>query len=110
MESRNLPNATLIVVLGALSIVSCCLLNVVGLTIGLVALYLAMKAEKIYKADPHAYDNYSTVNIGKILAIIGIVINVISLLATIWVIATFGWEVLGDTELLQENIREYFGQ
>ncbi|QHI36116.1 hypothetical protein IMCC3317_14700 [Kordia antarctica] len=109
MESRNLPNATLIVVLGALSIVGCCFYNV-GLIIGLVALYLAMNAAKLYKADPQAYDNYSTVNIGKILAIIGIVINVIGLLFLIWAISTFGWEVVQDNEEFKMQVQEYFGQ
>ena len=106
--SRNLPNATLIVVLGVLSIIGCCFYYT-GLIFGLIAIYLVIKAQKIYKEDPHAYDNYSTITIGKVLAIIGIVINVLSLLFLIWVIATFGWDAIQDQEELQLLMMEYFG-
>jgi hypothetical protein len=109
MESRNLPNATLIVVLGALSIIGCCFWGV-GLILGLITLYLAMKATGIYKENPHDYDNYPTVTIGKVLAIIGIVINVLSLLFIVWIITTFGWAALQDQEELSRLIQEYFQQ
>lgn len=108
MESRKLPHSTLIIVLGALSIVGCCMYNI-GLIIGLVALYLAMKATDIYKQDPQAYDDYSNVTIGKVLAIIGIVINVLSLLFFIWAVTKFGWDVVNDKVLFQQVFLDYLG-
>ncbi|WP_420574315.1 CCC motif membrane protein [Kordia sp.] len=109
MNSRKLPNATLIVVLGALSIVGCCFYNI-GLILGLVAIFFAMKDTKIYRENPDGYDNFSTVNTGKILAIIGVVINLITLLFFIWALTTFGWEALQDQEELQRLIQERYGQ
>ncbi|WP_046745764.1 CCC motif membrane protein [Kordia zhangzhouensis] len=109
MEQRNLPNATLIVVLGALSIIGCCFYYV-GLILGLIALYYGFKATKLYKEDPSAWDNHSTVVIGKVLAIIGIVLNVLSILFVVWAITTFGWEVVQDKEEFQRVLQEYFQQ
>ncbi len=109
MESRKLPNDVLIIILGVLSIIACCFWGV-GIILGLIALYLAMKATKIYKEDPQGYDNYSNITIGKVLAIIGIVLSLLYLLFLIWIITTFGFESLQDQEELQRQIQEYFGQ
>lgn len=109
MESRKLPNDVLIIVLGVISIISCCFWGV-GMIAGGVALFLAMNATKLYKQNPQGYDNYSNITIGKVLAIIGIILSLIYLLFLIWIIATFGFESLQDQELLQEQIREYFEQ
>lgn len=109
MESRKLPNAVLIIILGILSIITCCFWGI-GVILGLIALFLAIKATKIYKENPQGYDNYSNITIGKVLAIIGIVLSSLVLLYLIWILTTFGWEALQDPELLQERLREYFGQ
>ena len=52
MEKQPLQNATLILVLGILSIVTCCCYGVLGLPIGIVALVLANKSTKIYIENP----------------------------------------------------------
>ena len=79
MEQRNLPNGTAVLVLGILSIVTCCCYGFIGLTLGIVALVLANKDLKLYQESPELYLNYKNLNIGKILAIIGVVLSSISL-------------------------------
>ncbi|EDP96319.1 CCC motif membrane protein [Kordia algicida OT-1] len=110
MENRKLPNDVLIIILGILSIVGCCFWGVVGLVLGLVTLYLASNATKIYQQNPDGYDNYSNIKIGRVLAIIGIVLSVLYLLLMIWMIATFGWEAMQDQEEMRRLMEEKFGQ
>lgn len=109
MEKQKLPNATLVLVLGILSILTCCCYGVVGLILGIVALNLAKNDVALYKASPEDYSNYSNLNIGRILAIIGIVINILSLIYFVWIIFYFGVETLQDPQLLQEKIRSMQG-
>lgn len=110
MEQQKLPNATLILVFGILSIVTCCCYGIVGLILGIVALVLAKKATAVYAADPDSYSGFQNVKTGKILAIIGIILSGIYLLFSIWAVATFGFETLQDQELMQEKIQEMMGQ
>lgn len=110
MEQQKLPNATLILVFGILSIITCCCYGIVGLILGIVAVILASKATKLYAESPEIYTGFQNVKIGKILAIIGIVLSTLYLLAVIWLISAFGWETLQDQELMQEKMREMMGQ
>lgn len=110
MEQQKLPNATLILVFGILSIVTCCCYGIIGLILGIIALVLANKATKLYAENPEAYTGFSNVKTGKILAIIGIIFSVLYLIFMIWAIATFGWETMQDQELMQERMREMMGQ
>lgn len=105
-----LQNSTLILVLGILSIVTCCCYGVVGLILGIVTIVLAQKATKTYAENPDMYTGFQNVKIGKILAIIGLVLSILYLLATVWIIMTFGWETMQDQELMQEKIQEMMGQ
>lgn len=107
MEKQPLQNATLILVLGILSILTCCCYGVLGLPIGIVALVLANKSTTIYAENPELYSGYNNVKTGKILAIIGIVLNVIFLAYVIWIISMIGWEALQDPEMLQDRIEEF---
>ncbi|PKQ44126.1 CCC motif membrane protein [Confluentibacter flavum] len=110
MEQQKLPNATLILVFGILSIITCCCYGIVGLILGIVAVILASKATKLYAESPELYTGYQNVKIGKILAIIGIILSSLYLLFVIWLISEFGWETLQDQELLQEKMKEMMGQ
>ena len=110
MEQQKLPNATLILVFGILSIITCCCYGIVGLILGIVAVILAGKATKLYAESPELYTGYQNVKIGKILAIIGIILSALYLLFVIWLISAFGWETLQDQELMQEKMREMMGQ
>ena len=107
MEKQKLPNSTLILVFGILSIVTCCCYGIIGLILGIVAIVLANKATKLYMENPENYDGYSNVKTGKILAIIGVVLNVIYLLISIWAISTFGWDSLQDPERMREILDQY---
>ncbi|MGC6430576.1 MAG: CCC motif membrane protein [Jejuia sp.] len=110
MEQQKLPNSTLILVFGILSILTCCCYGIVGLILGIVAIVLAKKATKVYAADPDAYSGFQNVKTGKVLGIIGIILSGIYLLFSIWAVATFGFETLQDQELMQEKIQEMMGQ
>ncbi|WCO03014.1 CCC motif membrane protein [Psychroserpens ponticola] len=107
---EQLQNSTLILVLGILSIVTCCCYGIVGLILGIVTIVLAKKATKIYAENPDLYTGFKNVKTGKILAIIGLILSVLYLLFTLWAVMTFGWEALQDQELMQERMREMFDQ
>lgn len=110
MEQQKLPNATLILVFGILSIVTCCCYGIVGIILGIVAIVLAKKATQIYSENPEAYTGFQNVKTGKILAIIGIVLSVMYLLFVVGMISMFGWESIQDQELMQERLQELMGQ
>ncbi|AUP81139.1 CCC motif membrane protein [Flavivirga eckloniae] len=110
MEQQKLPNSTLILVFGILSIVTCCCYGIVGLILGVVALVLAKKATQLYAENPEDYTGFQNVKTGKVLAIIGIVLSLLYAIFVIWLFATFGWEAMQDQELMQERMREMFDQ
>lgn len=110
MEQQKLPNATLILVFGILSIVTCCCYGIIGLVLGVVAIILANKATKLYAENPESYTGYQNVKTGKILAIVGVILSALYLLFVIWTVSTLGWETMQDQELLQERIQEMMGQ
>ena len=90
MEQQKLPNATLILVFGIISIITCCCYGVLGLIFGIIAVVLAKKATALYNENPEQYTGYSNVKTGKILAIIGIILNLLYLIYVIWLFATIG--------------------
>lgn len=102
MEKRNLPNATAVLVLGIVSILSCCCYGIVGLIFGIVALVLANKDMKLYNADPELYTNFSNLNVGRILAIIGVVLSALYLIMTVYLYVFIG--EAGITEMM-ENLQ-----
>ncbi|HET8753809.1 MAG TPA: CCC motif membrane protein [Salinimicrobium sp.] len=80
MEKQTLPNSTLIIILAILSILSSCCGGIFGIIFSIVALVLCRKATKIYTEDPEIYSSYQNVRIGKILAIIGLVLGLVFLI------------------------------
>ena len=110
MEQQKLPNSTLILVFGILSIVTCCCYGIIGLIFGVIAIVLANKATQLYESEPEGYLGFNNVKTGKILAIIGIVLSLLYLLFVIWAVTTFGWDAMQDQELMQERMRELMGQ
>lgn len=103
MEKRNLPNGTAVLVLGILSILTCCCYGVIGLTLGIIALVLAKKDLKLYQESPELYLNYKSINTGKILGIIGIILSSIYLISTIYLFVFVGEQGIKDME---KNILE----
>lgn len=92
MEKQTLPNSTLILIFGIISIVTCCCGGIIGLIFGIVALYLSKQAKEEYMAQPELYTGYSNVKTGRILAIIGIVLSAIYLVMNIIFVAIYGWD------------------
>ncbi len=106
-ERQQLPNSTLILVFGILSIVGCCCYGIVGLIFGVVAMIMAKKATDIYNANPEIYIGYQNVKTGRILAIIGIILSSLVLISQIVFLIMFGFE--GIEEMQREMMEQYGG-
>ena len=105
MEQQKLPNSTLILVFGILSIVTCCCYGVLGLIFGVIAIVLAKKATAVYVENPELYAGYNNVKTGRILAIIGVILNVIYLGINIFLLAVYGFA--GMQEMQQDMLNQY---
>ncbi len=108
MEKRELPNSTLILVFGILSIIGCCCYGFAGVIFGIIALVMSNRAIEIYNADPELYTGYQNVKTGRILAIIGLVLSALSMISTIVAIFTLGG-LEGIQQMQEEILREYGG-
>lgn len=83
------PNATAVLVLGILSIVTCWCYGFFGLILGIIAIALASGATRAVTANPDMYNHQSISNLktGRILAIIGLVLSILAMIIMIgWVI------------------------
>lgn len=94
MEQQKLPNVTIAVVLGILSFICCCFsAGIGGILLSGIALFLVNKDTKLYSENPEEYSNFSTLKTAKIIAIIGLVIGLVTLLWTIYFIFSIGgWD------------------
>jgi uncharacterized membrane protein len=92
--SQNLieiPNATVVLVLGIVSLVTMCFCyGLIGAPLGAVGLYLANKAKKIYEESPEKYNNYNNLKIGGILCIVGLILNIICFILIIVLYIIYG--------------------
>ena len=91
MTEKKLPNGKLIYVLAILSCTLFCF-GGIAIVFALTAFVSARKAEKIYQQNPNAYSNISQIKNGKIIAIVGLILNLIILGITIWTLLTIGWD------------------
>lgn len=105
VNQQNLPNATGVLVLGIISIVTCWCVGIVGLGVGIVALVLAKKANQLYQASPELYteSSYNNMKGGKICAIIGVCLSSLVVLYYIFyfifigtVISSMPWEMMNS--------------
>lgn len=103
MEKQKLPNASAVLILGILSILTCCCWGIIGLVLGIVALNLAKKDLALYMENPEMYQGYSNITTGRVLAIIGIVLSSIYLLINIYMYAVLGEAGIKD---FQQNLIE----
>ncbi|WP_379084414.1 CCC motif membrane protein [Pedobacter sp. UC225_65] len=103
---QSLPNATVVLILGILSIVTCCCYGVIGLILGIVALILSKKDKALYLANMAYYteSSYKNLSAGRVCAIIGLVLNILYLLLCIAFIAMFGIATLSDQDAMKEAI------
>lgn len=108
---KPLPNATLVLVMGILSIVGCCCYGLFGLIFAIIALVMANKDTNLYNMNPNAYtaSSFSNIKTGKILAIIGLVLSVLSIVYSIIMLVSGGYEALTNPEFL-EKLREMQNQ
>lgn len=80
---ETLPNATATLILGICSIVFGCFF--VGLILGIIGISISGKGLKMYKDNPELYEGYSSLNAGRIMSIIGIILG--GLYTIYWIIA-----------------------
>lgn len=87
---QNLPNSTPVLVLGILSVLGCCCYGV-GIIFGIIGLVLTKKDMALYNANPSQYKGLNSLNTGKILCIIGLILSAFSLIFTIYIYAIYGY-------------------
>ena len=98
----TLSNATAVLVLGIVSIPTCCCYGL-GIVCGIIALVLSKKDSALYLAAPQSYTvaSYNNLKAGKICAIIGIVLSGIYIVMMIAIIALKGTGALNDPEAIK---------
>lgn len=79
---QPLPNANTVLMLGIISILSCFWFSFIGLTLGIIALVMASKCNKLFRLNPNMYtpSSYTNLKAGKICAIIGTCLSAMYLL------------------------------
>ncbi len=97
---QRLPNATLVLVLGIISIITCICYGQ-GLILGIVNLFLARNTSRMYHAEPDRYTGHGDVKVGRILSIIGIILSILFLAAII--VSFFMMDPAYLERLMQEN-------
>lgn len=104
MERTQLPNSTVILIFGILSIIGCCCYGVLGVIFGIIALVMARRATEIYNANPELYTGFENVKTGRILAIIGLVLSSLNLIASIVMLFVYGG-IEGYQQAMEEILR-----
>ncbi|NII85145.1 CCC motif membrane protein [Pedobacter sp. SG908] len=104
---QSLPNSTIVLVLGILSIAFCCCYGILGLIPAIIALVLSKKDKALYAVNPAMYSlsSFKNLNAGRICAIIGLVLNILSLLYYVAIIVIFGMGMLSDPHKMQEILK-----
>ncbi len=105
MEKQTLPNSTLILIFGILSILGCCCYGIVGIIFAIIVLILVQKANALYVKNPEIYTGYDNVKTGKILAIVGLIISSIFLILIISIFSIIGSEGIKNMrkELMEQS-------
>ena len=105
---QPLPNATVVLVLGILSILSCCCYGLPGLILGIIGLVLGNKDKKLYLNNPSAYteSSYKNSKAGRICSIIALIISALYLLVIIGLIVVFGVAALKDPNAMREMLEQ----
>lgn len=108
IQQRPLPNSTIVLVLGILSIVLCFCYGIIGLVLGIIALVLAKKDRKLYDANPEWYTqaSFKNLNAGKICAIIGLSFSALYIIYVIIIIGIVGFSSLNNPQELINRINE----
>lgn len=104
MEKQKLSNATAVLILGICSILTCCCWGI-GIILGIVALVIAKKDLLLYYENPTLYSGYSSINTGRILSIIGIILGAITLIFYIYLNSLGEERLKGIIENLEEKAK-----
>ncbi|MBX2845191.1 MAG: CD225/dispanin family protein [Saprospiraceae bacterium] len=104
-STQKLPNDPLALILAISSIVLACCCGFFSLIPAIIGFVMANKGMKEYEANPDGYaaGSFSNMKTARIIAIIGIVLGVLSLLYGIFMIATLG------IDGYQEQMRDILG-
>lgn len=108
MEQQKLTNATTSIVLGIISFIACCIsAGIGGIILSGIALYLANRDRAKYLAEPELYANYNQVKTARVIAIIGLILGIITL---VWLIINIvsmgGWDAYMDKIQQAINLAE----
>lgn len=95
MTLKKLPNALTVYLLALLSLFIFCFAGI-GIVPAIISYLLAVKAEKLHATDPGGFSNYGSIKKGKVMAIIGIVLNLIIVGIAIWTLSTIGWDAWSE--------------
>ncbi len=98
---KILPNSTLVLVLGILSIVTCWVWGLIGIALGIIALVLSKKSIEIYNQAPDEYEGYSNLKAGRVMAIVGLALSAVYLLIIIVSLIFLGAAAFSLGTLLQ---------
>jgi len=106
---QALPNATAVLILGILSIVTCCCFyGLLSLVLAIIAIILAKKDKAQYFSNAGMYTegSYKNLNAGRVCAIIGLVFSIIIIIACIVFVSIFGFGMLSDQDAMREWIEQ----
>lgn len=106
MNQQKLPNATTVLILGIVSIVSCCCYGIIGLILGIVGLSLYRKDKALYDQSPQLYSDYSTLNAGRILCIIGLILSALYIIYMVVLLTTLGFDALTNPDLMRSRMED----
>lgn len=104
-QQATLPNASIVLAFGIISIVLCWCHGIVGLIFAIIALILSGRDTVLYNANPGKYTahSYSNLKAGRSIAIIGLVLASVFLFFVIIAVFFLGlgfallpWEFLND--------------
>ncbi len=87
-----LPNATAVLILGILSIVTCFCYGIFGIVLAIIALVLASKDLSKYNINPNQYAKSSLSNLkaGKVCAIVGLCLSAVYLIFIVIYVVILG--------------------
>lgn len=110
---QTLPNATAVLILGILSIVTCCCFyGILSLILAIIAIVLAKKDKALYFGNTGMFTegSYKNLNAGRVCAIIGLVFSIIIIISCIVFVSIFGFGMLSDQEAMKEWIQQMQNQ
>ena len=87
---KTLPNSTATLVLGIVSIVSCWMYGVFGVILAIIALVISKKSLDLYNQNPDEYEGIGNLKAGRTMAIVGLSLSGLFLLAIIIAISLIG--------------------